>query len=164
MPDKSASFDVVSITIADYATQDAGGNGVHVGVRVGDLYVASTPPTFPAWFAVLVLRPKQQNFNFSLDVIAPNRKEMLRINCDCIADRVPNQETHLTSAIQFPAIPFPGFGDYVIRVKDGAGAVVHRHILTFKLGVPDLPIMNVNATATVNPEFTRPPAFETGAP
>lgn len=161
MPDKSQSFEVVSLTIADYATQDAGGNGIQIGVRVGDLYVNAAPPTFPAWFAILVMRPKEQNFSFSLDVITPNRKEMLRVNCDCVADRMPNQETHLTSAIQFPPIPFPGFGEYLIRVKDGAGVVVFRHTLTFKLGVPDMPMMSVTAQATVNPELATPRGFAT---
>lgn len=155
MPASAAPFEVDSVTISEYATQGADGNQTLVGVRVGTAYIAELPPTLPPWFITLILLPKQQEFAFSVHIGAPNGKDVIRVDFDYRAEKLPTNEERLVTAIQVPPIPFPGFGEYPIRVKDAHGETVFRHPWIFRLGEPDRPVVSVNGRATVNPEFLR---------
>ncbi|OBP70730.1 hypothetical protein CK231_26265 [Mesorhizobium loti] len=157
MPASSPSFEVDSVTISEYVSQDGEGNQTFVGVRVGPSYIPELPQALPAWFVTVVMRPKTSEFKFAIHVGAPNKKEMLRINFDYKADRVLADGGHLISAIQLPSIPFPGIGDYPIRVKDENGETVYRHVLAFRLGQPDKPVVKIDGRAMVNPQFLNPP-------
>lgn len=152
---KSAFFDVESVTVADYASQDLDGKGILVGVRVGTNFVERAPRNFPNWFMVAVICPKANHFAFSVSVLAPNGKEMMKVDLDCHVEGPEFGHARLNSIIQFPPIPFPGLGDYIIRIKDESGATVYRYPLSFKQGNPERMTVTAEGKATLNPEFTK---------
>lgn len=148
------AFDVLSILTCDYAAQDSEGKQILIGVHDGPVYTLSMPPSLPAWYITVVMKPKAKDFTFKVDFDAPDSRRILRMTCTFSAETDLADDNRLVTAIQLPTIPFPGFGDYNIRVRNERSETVMRHTISLRSGRGVKPNINLDVVPEINPDFT----------
>jgi hypothetical protein len=94
-------------------------------------------------------------FSCEMNIDGPAGRNILKVHFDHKADIIGGPGYRLIINVQLPTIPYPGDGDYQIRIKDQNGGTVFRQLLTLRTGLQQHPQAKVSARAEINTEFMR---------
>jgi hypothetical protein len=87
-------------------------------------------------FIVTTIKPLSKRFEYSVDFDAPDGSRIIRLNVSCGIDGDILPRHLISTNLQTPAIPFPGEGEYSVKIRDDNLKVVFRQPLYIVVGPP----------------------------
>ncbi len=117
-------FEVESVNICDFITQDQHGKSILVGVYTGELRFPEPPPAWPPFFFNVVLDPIERAFDFHVQFIRPDRRAFVSMRGHYAAAENPRKENRVVLNWQIAPVRFTGDGTYILEVRDGSDKVV----------------------------------------
>lgn len=131
-----AAFKPVSVVFCDYVSQDHAGKANHLGISQEEIRFPTTPPLLPQMYIVATIKPLSKRFKYIVDFDAPDGSRIIRLTGSCeIKEDYPPRHT-LSVNLQTPAIPFPGEGEYSVKMRDESLKVVFTQPLYLIVGQP----------------------------
>lgn len=150
----SPAFTVDQILLSDFVSSDPEGKPTLVGIHLPPINYAELPETFPSLFLTIFAQPVSQQFKMGIFLDSPDKRSILRVNVDYSAEEVPDSTHRLVLNFQLPPVPFPGPGEYRIRIKDEHNSTVFQQPLLIRIAPQKRFEVKVNARVEVNTEFT----------
>ncbi len=153
MPNSAAPFDVIYLATSDYAGVDNKGNLTSVGMHNGLVYVRKDIPTLPPWYISMVLKPLEREFDFKINLDAPDGTRVFRLNGTYTLETAVRDHSRMVALLQTPPLPFPGTGRYQVAILDRDDKTVAERILVVETGPRPREKSKIAMTAEVDPRF-----------
>lgn len=110
------AFEVDSVTLSDYFTQDISGKSVLAGVYASELVFASTPTILPPLIITVVLKPNVNAFDAELSLSGPTTKQLVVFDAGFKVDSSISEFARAIFNIQLPLLKFDGPGPYSLEI------------------------------------------------
>lgn len=150
-----AHFKPVSVVFCDYVSQDMNGKSIQLGIIQEDLRFPTAPSLLAQFFVVVTIRPLSKNFSYIVDFDAPDGSSIIRLNASCEFESDIPPRNILSTNIQTPPIPFPGEGEYSVKIRDDSSKVVFTQPLHINVGTPPQLKMNFNGQLEIGEKYAQ---------
>ncbi len=120
------TFEVESLILSDYFTQDINGKSVLAGIYGSELVFAALPPVMPLLIFTVTLKPVENSFEAEIRFSGPKTKPLVIFDATFSVQGQPTQFTRVIFNIQLPYLHFDGPGTYTIEVG-AKGKKPHFH-------------------------------------
>jgi hypothetical protein len=150
-------FEIDSFALCDYATADAIGKTILVGVYNGQIRLSDQPSH---WFPLVIhlaVSPKVKEFPFFVELIRPNGRKFLKMNASYRSMDTPEPHETFNLNIQLPPAPFTGVGDYKLQAKDQRGEVVFSSSFSVVVAPPLAKQIEINGQVEFDAELIGAP-------
>lgn len=148
------AFEVESVVVCDYSTQDANGKQIQVGI-FDHVVVRSTEATNMQPFSIVVgLKPIHPEFEFVIELLGPNNIGIIRGQFTVKYGKNPSDVHRVNINFAVPSIPFPGMGEYTVLVRLKNEKVVFRRVYNFVDGENlESQDAEISASASINADL-----------
>lgn len=149
-------FEVDNIQICEFASQDQSGKQILIGVNDPEVLFEHQPQMLPAMFIVMSIQPLATDTDIQVELTGPGGMGIIRGKFHLSLDSPVNPMFRMNLNFGVPALPFPGFGEYKVVVRDARDKAVSTKKYRFKLndGAPRIQA-RVVGSAEINREFIR---------
>ncbi|MBY5820403.1 hypothetical protein HFN60_32970 [Rhizobium leguminosarum] len=131
-----AAFKPVSVVFCDFVSQDHAGKANHLGISQEELRFPTAPPMLTQMFIVATIKPLSKRFKYIVDFDAPDGSRIIRLTASCETEGDYPPRHSISTNLQTPAIPFPGEGEYAVKIRDESLKVVFTQLLHIGIGQP----------------------------
>jgi len=128
------AFEVESLILSDYFTQDINGKSILAGIYGSELVFAALPQVMPLLIFTVTLKPVENLFEAEIKFSGPNTKPLVVFDTSFSVQGQPNQFTRVIFNIQLPYLHFDGPGTYTIEVGAKGKKPHYRKQLNFVVG------------------------------
>lgn len=149
------SFSVQVALMCDFATQDAGGKPILVGVQYGDIRFDGEPKFFPPCFIHVVVVANSAKFSFSVKFLNPEDEDIFTVTSNFDSKDYPLRGESIIVNVQIPPIKFTSEGLHNLVVYDESGLEIYRRKYAVFCTTGDQFSAELSGSVSFNPKFQR---------